>query len=63
MELAARALAIELQYRDVRGPQDLEPAFRSASAGHADAVLGLLSPVLNINAAQVATLAMRAGCR
>jgi putative ABC transport system substrate-binding protein len=58
-ELAAKALGLGLQYLEARGPQDLEPAFRSASAGHADAVLGLLSPVLGAHAAQVATLATR----
>jgi putative ABC transport system substrate-binding protein len=58
-ELAAKALGVELQYLEVHASKDLETAFRTASAGHADAVLGLLSPVLGAHRAQVATLARR----
>jgi putative ABC transport system substrate-binding protein len=59
-EVAAKALAIELQYLEVRGPEDLEPVFRKASAWPAGAVLGLLSPVLGgANAARMASLATK----
>jgi putative ABC transport system substrate-binding protein len=58
-ELAARALEVKLQYLEVQGPKDIETAFRAASVGRADAVLGLLSPVLGVHGAQVATLAIR----
>jgi putative ABC transport system substrate-binding protein len=58
-ELAAKALAVQFQYLEVRGPKDLESGFRAARAGQADAVLGLLSPVLGAHRAELATLAMR----
>jgi len=58
-ELAARALAVNLQYLDVRGPKDLETAFRAASKGRADAALVLAGPVLVINRKQVLDLAIR----
>jgi ABC-type uncharacterized transport system substrate-binding protein len=45
-ELAAGALRVQLQYLDVRGPKDIEIAFRAATKGHADAVLVLANPVL-----------------
>src|SRR5207253_10737043 len=38
-ELAAGAFGVKLQYLDVRGPKDIETAFREASKGRADAVL------------------------
>src|SRR6476469_9403253 len=41
MELAARALGVQLQYLDVRGAKDIEPAFRAATKGRADALLVL----------------------
>jgi ABC-type uncharacterized transport system substrate-binding protein len=40
-ELAAGALAVKVQYLDVRGPKDIEAAFRAASKERADAVLML----------------------
>ena len=58
-ELAARALAVNLQYLDVRGARDLETAFRAASKGRADAALVLAGPVLVINRKQVIDLAIR----
>ncbi|MGH7359230.1 MAG: ABC transporter substrate-binding protein, partial [Candidatus Rokuibacteriota bacterium] len=58
-ELAAKALGIELQHLEVRGPGDLEPSLRRASAWPAHAVLGLFSPVLGVNAARVANLATK----
>ena len=45
VELAAGAFGVKLQYLDVRGPKDIETAFRAASKGRADAVLVLGSPV------------------
>ena len=32
---------MQLQYLEVRGPNDIESAFRAASKGHADAILVL----------------------
>src|SRR5262249_20932010 len=45
-ELAAGALAVKLQSLDVRGPKEIEPAFRAATKERADAVLLLGGPVL-----------------
>jgi len=59
MELAARALALGLQYLEIRDPKDIETAFREASKGRADAVLVLGGSVLNSNRAQVSDLAAK----
>ena len=58
-ELAAGAFRVQVQYQDVRGLSDLEPAFRAASQARADAVLALGGPVLNSDRAQVAELAVK----
>jgi ABC-type uncharacterized transport system substrate-binding protein len=58
-ELAARALAVQLQYLDVRDPKDIETAFRAASKGRADSVLVLTSPVINPYRTEIATLAVK----
>ncbi len=58
-ELAARALGIQLQYLEVRGAKDIEPAFRAASKGRADAVLFLQSPVFVNERTQLAELAVK----
>jgi putative tryptophan/tyrosine transport system substrate-binding protein len=52
-ELAARALGVKLQYLDVRGPNDIESAFRAASKGRADAVLVLASAIFAAHRTQV----------
>ena len=58
-ELAAGALAVKLQYLDVRGPKDIETAFRAASKQRADAVLLLGGPVLASQRTQIADLAVK----
>src|SRR6266481_5756860 len=58
-ELAAGALGVKLQYLDVREPKDIEIAFREASKGHAEAVLMLVSPVLNTQRMRIVDLAVR----
>jgi putative tryptophan/tyrosine transport system substrate-binding protein len=58
-EAGAETLKLKLQYLDVQKPKDIETAFRAASSGHADAVLMLLSPVLNSERPQVAALAIK----
>ena len=47
-ELVAKALAVELQYIEVRAPKDIETAFRSARKERADAVLVLSSGLCSI---------------
>src|SRR5262245_9795075 len=60
VELAAAALGLALQHIDVLGPTDLEPAFRAAVKGRADAVLILvLGPILNVRQKEVAGLAIK----
>jgi putative tryptophan/tyrosine transport system substrate-binding protein len=56
-ERAARTLRVQLQYLDVHGPNDIEPAFRAARTGRADAVLTLTSAVLASNRQRVIDLA------
>ncbi len=58
-ELAAAALAVKLQYLDVRDPKDIETAIRAASKEHAEAVLGLGGPVLASNRTLVVELAVK----
>jgi putative ABC transport system substrate-binding protein len=59
MELAARALKVQLQYLDVLDPKDIETAFRVASKGRAQAVLVLASPVLIPQRTQIADLSVK----
>ncbi len=58
-EAAAGSFGVKIQYRDVAGPQDIEPAFQEATRGRADAVLVLASPVLNSHRLQIAELAAK----
>jgi putative ABC transport system substrate-binding protein len=59
VELAAAALAVKLQYLDVRGPKDIETAFRAANKGRADAVLFLGGPMLASQGPLSADLAIK----
>ncbi|HEY7322880.1 MAG TPA: hypothetical protein VIE89_35415 [Candidatus Binatia bacterium] len=43
VELAAVAVRVKLQYLDVSSPNDIEPAFRAAREGRADAGFMLVS--------------------
>ncbi len=61
LELAARALKVQLQNLDVRDPRDFENAFRAASKGRADAVLVLGGPVLNSQRTRIVGLAVKSG--
>jgi putative ABC transport system substrate-binding protein len=56
-ELAAAALAVQLQYLDVPGPREIQTAFREASKGGADGVVVLGSPVFQSHRAEVIELA------
>jgi putative tryptophan/tyrosine transport system substrate-binding protein len=58
-ELAAGALAVKLQYLDVRDPEDIETAFREASKGRAQAVLVLTSAVVASHRTQIINLAVK----
>jgi putative ABC transport system substrate-binding protein len=58
-ELAAGALAVQLQYLDVRDPKDIDTAFRAAGKGRADSVLVLAGSVVNSHRTQIAELAVK----
>jgi putative ABC transport system substrate-binding protein len=58
-ELAAGTFGVQLQYLDVRGPKDIETAFREARQGRAGAVLVLQGPVFTSQRTQVAELASK----
>ena len=59
MERAAGALRVKLQDVEVRGPKDIEAAFREARKARADAVLALASPILESARTQVADFAAK----
>ena len=60
LELAAKAFKVELQYLDVLDPKDIEPAFRAARKGRAQAVLTLpTTGILTSQRAQLAELAAK----
>jgi putative ABC transport system substrate-binding protein len=58
-ELAAKALAVKLQYLEIENVRQIESAFRAASKDHADAVLVLGSQIVTANAKQFAELAAK----
>ena len=58
-ELAAEAIAVKLQYLDVRNPKDIEAAFQAARKERADAVLVLGGPVLASQRTHLADLAVK----
>jgi putative tryptophan/tyrosine transport system substrate-binding protein len=58
-KLAAEAFGVKLQYVDVLAPKDIETAFRGASKGRAEAVVGLGGAVLNSERTQVVEFAAK----
>lgn len=59
-EAAARALKIQLQSLEVRGPNpDLEGAFQAAAKGRTSALITVRNPVLNRQRKQIAALAIK----
>ena len=58
-KLAAEAFAVQLQFLEIQGPKDIEPAFQAARKGRAAAVLLLTSPVATSQRAQIADLAAK----
>jgi putative tryptophan/tyrosine transport system substrate-binding protein len=59
VELSAEAFRVKLQYLDVLGPKDIEPAFRAAGKGRAGALLVLASPVFFSQRPQITELAAK----
>jgi putative tryptophan/tyrosine transport system substrate-binding protein len=58
-ELAAGALGMKLQNLNILGPKDIDPAFRAASKGRADALLVLTNPVATSQRTQITDLAVK----
>jgi len=58
-EVAAQALAVKLQYLDVLSPKDIEPVFRTASNGRAEAVLVVRASVFFSHRKQIVDLAAK----
>ena len=58
-ELAAGALAVQLEYLDVLEPKDIDWAFRAASKVRANFVLVLTSPVINPYRTEIVDLALK----
>ena len=59
INLAADGFGVQVQYLEVRGPKEIESAFRDASKEYANAVLVLGTPVLTSQRRQVADLAVK----
>jgi ABC-type uncharacterized transport system substrate-binding protein len=59
INVAADGFGVQIQYLEVRGPKDIETAFREASKEHADAVLVLATTILYFNRRQVLDLAVK----
>ena len=59
IEIAAGAFGVKLQYLDVLTAKDIEPAFRAAGKGRADAILVLGSGVYASHRKQVVDLAVK----
>jgi putative ABC transport system substrate-binding protein len=58
-ELAAGAFKVQLQYLDIHAAKDIEAAFQAAGKERAEAVLLLVSLVLNSQRKQIADLAIK----
>lgn len=58
-ELAAEALRVQLQYLDVKSPQEIESVIQAAAAGKADAIVVLASPFLLSHRVKLAELAAK----
>jgi putative ABC transport system substrate-binding protein len=59
IEAAAGAFKVQLQQQDLVESKDIEPAFRAAANGRVDAIIVLVSSVLNSNRRRVAELAAK----
>jgi putative ABC transport system substrate-binding protein len=58
-ETSARALGIQLQPLEVRGPDDFAGAFQAAIRGRAQGLIMVQGPLYFVHAAQLATLALK----
>jgi putative ABC transport system substrate-binding protein len=58
-EAAARSLGLRLQSLEVRGPDELESAFRAATKERAEALIMLRAPVINAHLKSIADMAIK----
>jgi putative tryptophan/tyrosine transport system substrate-binding protein len=59
-ELAAQALRLKLQQIDVPNANEIEPAFRAANKGRAEAILMMIGgPILNSHGSKIRALAVK----
>jgi putative ABC transport system substrate-binding protein len=59
IELTAKAIAVQSQYLDISAQKDIKPAFRSATKGHAGALLVLSGPILLVERKDIIELAAK----
>ena len=59
IETAARSLGVQLESLEVRGPDELESAFRAATKQRAEALIMLRAPVINAHLQRIAGLALK----
>jgi ABC-type uncharacterized transport system substrate-binding protein len=58
---AARSLNVRLDFIEIRGPNDLEAAFKAAKAQRGDAVMMMFSPMFYLQRVRVAALGIETG--
>jgi putative ABC transport system substrate-binding protein len=59
IELAAAAFKMQIQYLDIQKPKDIETGFGAANKAHADAIVVLGTPMLNLRRTQIVDLAVK----
>jgi putative ABC transport system substrate-binding protein len=59
MKVTARALGVQLQPVELRGPNDLEKAFSAITRERADALIGLTGPAVSILRKRIVELAAK----
>ena len=59
IELTAKAIGVQSQYLDISTQKDIKPAFRSASKGHAGALLLISGPILFVERREIIELAAK----
>jgi putative ABC transport system substrate-binding protein len=59
VEVAAKALDVQLQSVEIRGPSDLESAFTAVTRGRAGALMGLQNPTYSSLLERIADLAVK----
>jgi ABC-type uncharacterized transport system substrate-binding protein len=59
MQLAAAAVGVQLQYLDVRGPEDIDSAFSDIKSGRASALIVLRNPVTSTHRKRTINFAVK----